>query len=106
MVFAEECGGSAVPVLVLDNVPAKREVWVGWMLEVWEERTEVGREVVVWCSGSQVAEQSSVERNMPVAVALAADRMVEVEKELRKWLVVSAQGSHGGCQHVWKIGPG
>ena len=76
MVFAEECGGSAVPVLVLDNVPAKREVWVGWMLEVWEERTEVGREVVVWCSGSQVAEQSSVARNRPVAVALAADRMV------------------------------
>ena len=42
---------------------------------------------------------------MPVAVALAADRMVEVEKELRKWLVVSAQGSHGGCQHVWKSRP-
>ena len=43
---------------------------------------------------------------MPVAVALAADRMVEVEKELRKWLVVSAQGSHDGNRHAWKAGPG
>ena len=40
-----------------NNAPAKRGVWVEWMLEVWE----VGLEVVVWCSVSQVAEQSSVE---------------------------------------------
>ena len=45
-------------------------------------------------------------RNMPVAVALVAARMVEVEKERRQWLVVSAPGSRGGCRHVWKIGPG
>ena len=43
VVWAEECGGTAVLVLALDNVPAKREVWMGWMLEVWEERMEVGR---------------------------------------------------------------
>ena len=35
MVFAGECGGSAVPVLVLDMVPAKHGLWVEWMLEVW-----------------------------------------------------------------------
>ena len=100
MVFAGESGGSAVPVLVLDTVPAKHGLWVEWMLEVWEERMEVGLEVVVWCSMSQVAEQPSVERDMPAAVALVA------EKELRKWLVVLAQGSHDGARHVRKAGLG
>ena len=70
------------------------------MLEVWEERMEVGLEVAVWCSMSRVAEQPSVERDMPVAVALVA------EKELRKWLVVAAQGSHDGARHVWMAGLG
>ena len=79
VVWAEECGGTAVLVLALDNVPAKREVWMGWMLEVWEERMEVGLEAVVWCSMSQVAEQPSVERDMPVAVALARRNSACVE---------------------------
>ena len=79
MVFAGECGGSAAPVLVLDTVPAKRGLWVEWMLEVWEERMEVGLEAVVWCSMSQVAEQPSVERDMPVAVALARRNSACVE---------------------------
>ena len=35
MVCGGECGGSAVPVLVLDMVPAKHGLWVEWMLEVW-----------------------------------------------------------------------
>ena len=104
--MAGEIAGSAVLVLGLDTVPAKHGVWGEWMLEVWEERMEVGLEVVVWCSMSQVVERPSVGRGMPVVVALAAGRVVEGEKELKKWLVVSAQGSHGGCQHVWKIGPG
>ena len=46
-----------MPVLVLDTVPAKHGLWVEWMLEVWEERMEVGLGVVVWCSMSRVAEQ-------------------------------------------------
>ena len=100
MVFAGESGGSAVPVLVLDTAPARHGLWVEWMLEVWEERMEVGLEVAVWCSMSRVAEQPSVERDMPVAVALVA------EKELRKWLVVAAQGSHDGARHVWMAGLG
>ena len=41
-----------------------------------------------------------------VTVALVADGMVEVETEWRQWRVISAQGSRGGCQHVWKSGPG
>ena len=106
VVLAGECEGTAVPVLALDKVPAKHEGWMGWMLEVWEEHREVGREVVVWCSGSQAAELSSVAHNRLVTVALVADRMVEVEKEWRQWRVISAQGSRGGCQHVWKSGPG
>ena len=43
---------------------------------------------------------------MPVAVALAAGRAVEGEKELRKWLVVSAQGSRDGARRAWKAGLG
>ena len=106
MVCGGECGGSAVPVLVLDMVPAKRGLWVEWMLEVWGGRMEVGLEVVVWCSMSQVAERPSVGLGMPVAVALAAGQAVEEEKELRKWLVVSAQGSRDGARRVRKAGLG
>ena len=94
--MAGESGGSAVPVLVLGTVPAKHGLWVEWMLEVWEERMEV----VVWCSMSRVAEQPSVERDMPAAVAVVA------EHEWKKWLVVLAQGSHDGARHVWKAGRG
>ena len=90
----------------LDKVPAKHEGWMGWMLEVWEEHREVGREVVVWCSGSQAAELSSVAHKRLVTVALVADGMVEVETEWRQWRVISAPGSRGGCQHVWRSGPG
>ena len=106
VVLAGECGETAVPVSALDKVPAKREGWVGWMLEVWEERTGVGREVVVWCSESQAAELSSVVHNRLVMVALAADGMVEVEIEWRLWCKISARESRGGCQHVWKSGLG
>ena len=106
VVLAGECEGTTVPVLALDKVPAKHEGWMGWMLEVWEEHREVGREVVVWCSGSQAAELSSVAHNRLVTVEWVADGMVEVGTEWRQWRVVSAQGSRGGCQHVWKSGPG
>ena len=98
--MAGESGGSVVPVLGLDTVPAKRGLWVEWMLEVWEERMEVELEVVVWCSMSRVAVQPSVEREMLAAVAVVA------ESEWRKWLVVLAQGSHDGARHVWKAGLG
>ena len=67
VVLAGECGGTAAPV------PAKREGWMGWMLEVWEGQREVGREAVVWCSGGQAAELSSVAHNRLVTVALVAD---------------------------------
>ena len=67
-------------------------------------RMEVGLEVVVWCS--MRAERPSVGLGMPVAVALAAGRAVEGEKELRKWLVVSAQGSRDGARRAWKAGLG
>ena len=106
VVPAGECGETAVPVSALDKVPARREGWVGWMLEVWEEQKEVGREVVVWCSESQAAELSSVAHNRLMRVALGADEMVEVEIERRQWCVISAQESRGGCQRVWKSGPG
>ena len=82
VVLAGECGGTAVPVLALGKVPAKREGWMGWTLEV-------GREVVVWCSGGQAAERSSVAHNRLVTVALMADGMVEVGTacvEERPWL--------------------
>ena len=95
-----------VLALVLDSVPAKHGLWVEWRLEVWAGRMEVGREVVVWCSMSQVVERPSVGRGMPVVVALAAGRVVEGEKELKKWLVVSAQGSPDGARRVWKAGLG
>ena len=81
--------------LALDKVPAKHEGWMGWMLEVWEEHRE-------WCSGSQAAELSSVAHNRLVTVALVADGMVEVGTEWRQWRVFGT----GGCQHVWKSGPG
>ena len=93
-------------VLGLDNAPAKHGLWVEWRVEVWEGRMEVGLEAVVWCSMSQVVERPSVGRGMPVAVALAAHRAVEGEKELKKWLVVSAQGSPDGARRVWKAGLG
>ena len=73
MVMAGEIAGSAVQVLGLDTVPAKHGVWGEWMLEVWEERMEVGLEVVVWCSMSRVAVQPSVERDMLAAVAVVAE---------------------------------
>ena len=73
MVMAEEIGGSAVPVLGLDTVPAKHGVWGEWMLEVWEERMEVELEVVVWCSMSRVAVQPSVERDMLAAVGVVVE---------------------------------
>ena len=71
--MAEEIGGSAVPVLGLDTVPAKHGVWGEWMLEVWEERMEVELEVVVWCSMSRVAVQPSVERDMLAAVGVVVE---------------------------------
>ena len=55
MVFAGECGGPEALVLVLDSAPAKHGLWAEWRPEVWEGRMEVGLEVVVWCSVSQVA---------------------------------------------------
>ena len=55
---------------------------------------------------SQVVEWPSVGRGMPVAVALAAGRVVEGEKELKRWLVVSAQGSPDKSRCVWKAGLG
>ena len=93
-------------VWALDSALAKRGLWAEWRPEVWGGQMEVGLEVVVWGNVSRTAEQPSVERGMPVGVAWVDVHVVEGEKELKKWLVVSAQGSLDGVRHGWKHGLG
>ena len=67
---------------------------------------EVELEVVVWGNVSPLAERSYVERGMPVVIVWAAGQVVEGEKELKRWLVVSAQVSRDGVLNAWRCGLG
>ena len=77
---AESGEGMAVPVLVVDMVPAKRGQWAAWMLELWAVHMEAELEVAVWCNGSQAVELPSAVHSRLVAVAWVAVVMVEVGK--------------------------
>ena len=67
---------------------------------------EVELEVAVWGNVGRLAERPHVERGMPVVVAWAAGQVVEGEKELKKWFVVSAQESRDEVLHAWRYGLG